>query len=337
MTARIPLRETDSMSDRLRLKTWRPNTRELLLARIEGSDQENDLSVPPNCGGLGRLHHFRRETSDGWPPNPLPIDPACRFLGIPSEEMMVAQVFQNLACNWRCWYCYVPFSLLNGNPRLGAFVTAQELVDRHFTESLPASVIDVSGGQPDLIPEWTLDMLRAIERCGAERSTYVWSDDNLSTDALWRFLSSSDIGWMASRHNHGRVGCFKGFDESSFSFNTRAAPELFERQFRLFDQLRRDGFDLYGYITLTTPNTANIERGIIQLVDRLQEIHPNVPLRVVPLEIGVFGPVEPRLTDANRQALENQNRCVEVWNQVLEERFTAEQRGTVICDINIRD
>ena len=26
--------------------------------------------------------------------------------------MIEAQAFQNAACNWRCWYCYVPFELL---------------------------------------------------------------------------------------------------------------------------------------------------------------------------------------------------------------------------------
>ena len=104
--------DTATYSQRLRDKTWHPQTRELLVARLKDSDQEADLSKPPNCGGLGRLRHFSRQTSPGWPDNPLPIEPAEHFLGRVLGDAAVAQVFQNLACNWRCWYCYVPFNLL---------------------------------------------------------------------------------------------------------------------------------------------------------------------------------------------------------------------------------
>ena len=70
--------------------------------------------------GFGRIRHFRRSTSPGWPSNPLPIDPACKFLGTPAEDVARAQVFQNAVCNWRCWYCFVPFELLSANlSRLG--------------------------------------------------------------------------------------------------------------------------------------------------------------------------------------------------------------------------
>ena len=335
MTGDAETTKTDSYSATLRSRAWRAGTRELLVARIAGSAQEDDLSTPPNCRGLGRRRHFRRETSPGWPSNSLPIDPASRYLQLESDSLLVAQVFQNLACNWRCWYCYVPFNLLGGNPRLGEFVTADALVDLLLAEKEPSHVIDISGGQPDLVPEWTLDTLKALEVRGLDASIYVWSDDNLSTDGLWCHLSASEIRWMASRPNHGRVGCFKGFDASSFSFNTGAEPELFGRQFELFDRLRKTGFDIYGYITLTTPNSESIERGIPILVDRLQSIHSNLPLRIVPLEIGVFGPVEARLNESRNQALDNQHMAIAAWKRELEIRFTPEQLEMGICDVDI--
>ena len=336
MREQLGVLNTMNLSQRLRAKTWRPQTRELLVARLKNSDQEPDLSEPPNCGGLGRLRHFRRQTNPGWPDNPLPIEPAERFLGRVLGDTTVAQVFQNLACNWRCWYCYVPFNLLGGNTDRGEFATASDLVRRHFGEENPPPIIDISGGQPDLVPEWTLDTLRAVKYAGRSNDTYVWTDDNLSTTYLWNFLTQSEIWWMASQPNHGRVGCFKGFDEESFTYNTRAAPELYDFQFELFERLLGEGFDIYGYVTLTSPSSDNIERGVADLVNRLQRIHVNLPLRVIPLEIGVFTPVESRLNPEARASLLNQQAAVEVWSTQLETHFDLDERRRPIWMVDVR-
>ena len=106
---------TDEFSARLRERAVRPDTCELLVANFSGSGQEPDLTDPPNCNGVGRIRHFTRTTSDGWPDNSLPIDPASAYLGLGRSDAIRAQVFQNAVCNWRCWYCYVPFNLLSGN------------------------------------------------------------------------------------------------------------------------------------------------------------------------------------------------------------------------------
>jgi hypothetical protein len=51
----------------------------------------------------------------------------------------------------------------------------------------------------------------------------------------------------------GRVACFKGFDEASFTFNTKAAPELFDRQFDLMERYLHTGIDLYAYTRSLPP------------------------------------------------------------------------------------
>jgi hypothetical protein len=154
----------------------------VLISRLAGSDQEPDLSAPTNCNGFGRVRHFRSTTSPGWPANPLPIVPACTALGIaPAPEMMRAQVFQNAACAWRCWYCFVPEDLLKADPRRSAWFTADQLIELYRREADRPLIMDLSGGSPDLVPEWTPWMMRALVRAGLDRSTYLWTDDNLST------------------------------------------------------------------------------------------------------------------------------------------------------------
>jgi uncharacterized Fe-S cluster-containing radical SAM superfamily protein len=326
---------TDEFSRRLRERAVRVGSRELLLAKLQGSAQEDDLTVPPNCGGVGRVRHFRRPTSDGWPDNPLPIDPARSYLGLDGSDEIEAQAFQNEACNWRCWYCFVPFALLTPNSMRGEWVTATDLVERYLAEPHRAPMIDLTGGQPDLVPEWVPWMMDALAAAGLSTSVYLWSDDNLSNDYFFRHLSVNEQRRVAEYPGYGKVCCFKGFDKASFSFNTKAHPDLFDRQFDLFRRLLDIGIDLYAYATFTAAESDGVEAAMSRFVDRLQGITEALPLRVVPLEIEEYGPVTPRVTDTHRKAMQIQNVAIDAWNAELERRFTSDERRTPIHEVKI--
>ena len=338
MTAAVglPVIDTTAVSARYRIAAIRPSERRLLVTDFRGSGQEPDLTDPANCDGLGRVRHFRRQTSAGWPPNPLPIEPAGRFFGLGPGQLLRAQVFQNAVCNWRCWYCFVPFNLLAAHPRHSRWVTADELIDLYLREPGRPSVIDLSGGQPDLTPEWVPWTMRALRSRGLEGQVYLWSDDNLSNDYFWRYLSQADLDFISSFRGYGRVGCFKGFDAESFAFNTAAAPELFDRQFELMGRLIAFGLDVYGYVTLTPPASAGILSGVPRFVDRLQAVAPNLPLRVVPLEVQVFTPVRSRLDPARRESLSLQFEAVSVWRRELERRFSACDLDQQLVDVRLQ-
>src|SRR5581483_5463225 len=323
MTAR--LLDTDDWSKRYRDASVNLRTRQLLITNFVSSQQEDDLSEPANCRGFGRVRHFHRQVP-GWVSNPLPIDPAVAKLGLPPTDALEAQVFQNAACNWRCWYCYVPFSMLSANPRRSSWLSATVLVDLYLAEVEPRRVIDLSGGQPDLVPEWVPWMMDELTRRKLDSSVYLWSDDNLSVDYFWRFLSEDEISRVATYSNYGRVGCLKGFNESSFSFNTRAAPELFQRQFELMRRFLESGIDMYGYVTLTTPTETGIADDMARFCDRLQRLDYYFPLRTVPLDIQVYGPVRQRLDPVKRLALAHQRRALDRWLAELDQRFTSEER-----------
>ncbi len=334
---------TDDYSLRLRSRSVRLEDRKLLIARIAGSQQAKDLSDPPNCAGLGRVRHFRREPKAGsWPQNPLPIDPASRALGLAPGAALRAQVFQNGACNWRCWYCFVPFELLDARADLGAWVDAAELVDLYLSdpEATRPLMIDLTGGQPDLVPEWVPWMMEELQRRGLEGRVYLWSDDNLSTDYFWRFLSNDQQRLVASFKAYGRVGCFKGFDSPSFSFNTRAAPELFDRQFELFSRMLTTGVDLYAYTTFTAQDSSTVDNAMPRFVDRLQAIDPNLPLRTVPLKVEAWGVVSSRLSGPGESRIDQcvwdaQERAIEAWQTEVEKRFGPELRAKAIVDVSL--
>jgi uncharacterized Fe-S cluster-containing radical SAM superfamily protein len=296
VTSAVKPIDTERFAARLRARAIDVEGGRVLISRLAGSGQEVDLTLPANCNGFGRVRHFRLATAEGWPTNPLPIAPACRALGIkPVPGMMTALVFQNAACAWRCWYCFVPEELLKADENRSAWFTAAELVDLYRQIPDAPRIIDLSGGSPDLVPEWTSWMMRALVDAGLAEATYLWTDDNLSTTYLFDALPRADLALLRRYHNYGRVCCVKGFDARSFAFNTRAAPQDYDRQFEILRRVLDLGLDVYGYVTLTSAHDDRVAQGVADLIDRFQAIDPNYPLRVIPLRIQVFTPVEQRL------------------------------------------
>jgi len=329
--------DTDKVSLHYRSRSIRLDEGRLLISNFRGTAQEADITAPLNCAGFGRVHHFRRGEDPSWVPTPLPIDPACKALGLEPGTLLHAQVFQNAACNWRCWYCFVPFNMLDASPERASWVTAGELVDLYLAEDDPPPMIDLTGGQPELVPEWVPWTMRALRERDREGKVYLWSDDNLSTDYFWTVLSEQDRELVATFKGYGRVGCFKGFDEASFALNTKAAPELFDRQFELMKRYIATGIDLYAYVTFTARTADGIDDAMARFVDRLQEVHPNLPLRTVPLKVGIFGVVKKRLAvnDERYSAVEHQKRAIEAWRRELDARFSTEQRSMRITEVRL--
>ncbi|HET9395763.1 MAG TPA: hypothetical protein VFO36_06875, partial [Nitrospiraceae bacterium] len=253
-------------------------------------------------------------------------------------HLLRAQVFQNAVCNWRCWYCYVDFPLLSGNTAHSDMLSADELLDLFLAVEDRPQVIDLSGGQPDLVPEWVAWMIDALKRRDLSDDVYLWSDDNLSNDYFWSCLGPGQRALISDCRGYAKVCCFKGFDAPSFAFNTAAAPELFDRQFELMGRLLRDSeIDLYGYATFTSPNGLAVPKAMRIFVDRLQELDANLPLRLVPLRVGAFTPVQSRgLTPDHERALSIQDEAIAAWASELGARYGEDMRSRVICDVPLR-
>jgi len=325
--------QSEELAQRYRAKAVDGANRRVLITDLRNTAQEEDLTLPPNCGGFGRIRHFIRTRDTYWPNNPLPIDPACQALGLPFRDEIQAQVFQNAVCNWRCWYCFVPFPLLDGRAAHSQMISVSHLMDLWSAETERPQVIDLSGGQPEIVPEWILWTMQELFARNLHQQVYLWSDDNLSSEYFWKVLSDGDREFIRSYPTYGRVCCLKGFDPGSFSFNTSAGPDEFEQQFALLNRLIELGLDLYCYVTFTTDDPANIDSRMSVFVDRLQRLDENLPLRTVPLKIQVFGPTQTRLTIQRADSLRNQCAAVDAWSNQLERRYSAASRAIRITDV----
>jgi len=327
--------DVETKSIHLRERVVDIQRRRILIANFLGSEQEKDLTVGPNCDGFGRIRHFRRRANQNWVDDPLPIDPVCKALGLPPTDMQRAQVFQIAACNFKCWYCFVPYNLIGANLDYASWLSPSRLIDLYLDQLDPPPVIDLSGGQPDLAPEWVPWMMRELMDREMEKKVYLWSDDNLSTDYFWRFLTEEDQELVSNYATYSRVCCFKGFDNESFTFNTRVSSDFFDQQFDLIKRFVGIGIDLYAYVTFTTATSNHIKGHVQRFVDRLQKIDKNLPLRTVPLEIVAFTPVKKRLDDSKKEALKNQYYAIEAWQKELESRYSSDEREKNIADVEL--
>ena len=160
-------------------------------------------------------------------------------------------------------------------------------------------------------------------------------DDEQSIQTLLSYPLRKD-GYEVVQANDGQEALAR-FDETSFGFNTQAAPELYRRQFELMQRLLAEtSIDLYCYVTFTSPDGDAVAAKMNAFVDRLQDIDANLPLRTVPLEISVFTPVASRMTEAHRRALLIQQEAVAAWNEELARRFTDADRSVAITDVALR-
>ena len=325
----------DRLSSILRGRVVRVPQGQVLLSRFHGNEQEKDITSGINCNGYGRLHRYNKPSSR-WSPEPIPEQPAAWRLGLTPSQAQVAQLFQIAGCDFRCWYCFVDRDSLSGLSKNTKFTTAEEIVECYIRDNMPSPVIVLTGGQPDIAPEWTLWMMRSLKKHGLSDTTYLWQDDNLSCGFTWEYLSHQERDEIRAYSNYGRCCCLKSFTPAGFTETTGAHPRFFDRQFELLERLVKWEIDVYVYVTFTVKSLQNLKQDMSSFMDRLQfTIHHNIPLRVVPLEIRRYTPVLGRLTEARIEALNNQYHVLHAWQEELYKRFTAKELGQPIYTVDI--
>lgn len=319
--------DTINFSRKLRNKSINKVEKKVLIARLYDSLEEGDKYTKTNCEGFGRIRVYKNYTIHLRTAVYPTLKPKPMFRGHAPVEVLRTQVFQLASCNWRCWYCYVDDDRLAANMNVAKFLSPDEMLDMYLDQEDPPDIIDLSGGEPDLVPEWCLWMMEAITLRGLAGKVHVWTDDNLSTRFLWDYLSPEQIDFMLRFPLHSRVGCFKGCDEESFAFSTQADPKQFEKQFSIFRDFLNLGFDMYAYAIFIFPYPKNFSVVMKEFVDRLQLIHPKLPLRTIPLKVFPFTAPIARVR-FNQQALEYQHEAYYAWEGELRKRFTNDEINT---------
>ncbi|OIK38745.1 hypothetical protein [Citrobacter portucalensis] len=313
-------REFLKRQNALRNKLIDFDSERILISKIEGSIQANDEYTKINCNGYGRLRVFSKL---GLHFNNIESKKVSELKCLLNDEICRTQVFQLAGCDFGCWYCFVDSSLLRADPNKSIWMSAKDILDLALLEPIKPSVIDLSGGQPELVPEWCYWVMRKIENRGLLGELTVWTDDNLSCDFFWSKLNAEQRAYISKFPGHYRTVCIKGFDEKSFSFNSGAPHICFEKQLLILEKLIRENISLEIYITMLDVPRPIVEAtdAIDNLIDRLIRISPNLPFRVIPLRISSFGNLFTRATPNRLQSLGLQIERFSLWMERLEKKM----------------
>jgi len=321
----------------LRDRILNQENQSILIARLKNSTQSQDYNTKLNSDDFSRIRVFRKFTfhGTGGAPDVESRDRAMLIYGYLNSKDTQSFVFQLAGCSWRCWYCYVDYKQLSGNLDTGEFLTTDQMVEIFKKERGNVDILDLSGGQPDLVPEWTLWILKSLEKSNLKGQVHIRSEDNLSNDFIWRFLSKEERRYISLYPNYTRIGCFKGFDNESFHFNTGDDCQMFERQFMIMNSLIQEGFNMYSYVTFTCNDGADMEKRIGKFVDRLQDIDRNLPLRVIPLLIHDFSALKSRKQQITETVKHNEKLALEAWLRCLEFRYTKHERLVPLSEVRL--
>lgn len=314
-----------ALGERMRDRLWIPESKSVLVSKIPQEELEGSTHAYINCDGYGIVRKSTTQRSE-WPDIDILPGLVPSKLEIPPEEAEWTQIFRIAGCNLRCWYCFVDFRFLKGDPNLGSFFSAPQLMDKYQEEEFQPKTIYLTGGQPDLVPEWTVSMMEEMEKRELDKDHFLWQDDNLSTYALFDQLSEAQLDYIASFKNYARATCLKGISPESFYANTGASPRFFDTQIDILKKLVASGIDVYTYITLLSQSLDHAKTEIPQLMDRLRtEVHENMPLRVIPSKVVEFPQTTKRVGETEEEMLANQKALLEIWQDELGRRYNVDE------------
>jgi len=326
--------------------------KKVLLASFEDTSQLKDIPKAQRMGDYFRvkvyaqkkeieqgLDNFRREPAAiaakklGIPPSYFSEEDKKYWQGPNIAECNAVFLGQINGCNLQCWQCYVDDKNKSANPEYGKFFSAEEILTQFLIESRKAqfltdsdkklNILRISGGEPFLVPEFIVWMIEAVEKFGLEDFIYLWVDTNLTTGGFyWKYLSEKQREKIRNFKNIGFMGCYKGYDEESFTKTCGAAPEFFKNQFIMHRRLIEEGLDVYSYLYLLTYSEKNLKERIIGFINRLQkEVDEYAPLRLTTPDVKKYSPTEMRLTPERELAFELQYQAIEIWKKEMKRRF----------------
>lgn len=243
------------------------------------------------------------------------------------------------ACPLNCWHCYVDECLrIECNDCLyyqkenckkkrgsvGVNVSANFILDcfiyEHNRDRNRKNVLRLTGGEPFLVPELLLELLRGIEERGLSEEVFVWTETNLLPFIAGQhgkrfFEEYSDVTMdeLNEYHNWALHPCIHGASDTNFLEQTGVDAE-FEKILDALFYLCEKGTDIYPTVS---SNLCPNDR-INELFDRLNERFANLPLRVALIEYDLrYQPVMEREISGTRaeRPLFNKWMNIYTWNK----------------------
>ena len=305
-----------------------------LMCKILYDNEEIKKKLNVNLDDFGRVRTFYRKKFDDWNSDPIPIDIIEKKFNYKKLDKIDIQMLEVAKCNLHCWWCYLPDKIRRINNEYMRWFSPEELVDLFIRDNKECKSIYLSGGNPELVPDFIYSFMKELDKRDLAKDILLWSDDVLTTDYQFQ-MEKDKLDYMLKYNNYIKLCCLKGFDEESFAFNTLLDKNIFNEQLERLKKHIELGFDVYCYIILTCKSLDNIEQKINDLIKKLQDISYYLPLRVIPIKIEEFDAVTARLNEDRKQSMNNQYEVLKIWNKVINSIYTQEEINLNIYEIKI--
>lgn len=305
-----------------------------LMCKILYDNEETKKKLNVNLNDFGRIRTFYRKKFTDWNSDPIPLDIISEKLNYKELDKLDVQMLEVAKCNLHCWWCYLPDEIRRINDKYMEWFSPKELVDLILRDNKDCKSIYLSGGNPELVPEFVYEFMKELEERKISNDILLWSDDVLTTDYNFN-IDKDKLDYMINYQNYIKLCCLKGFDPESFAFNTLLPKEVFNEQLSRLKKYIDLGFEVYCYIILTCNSLKNIKTKIKNIINQLQDISYYLPLRVIPIKIEEFSAVTSRLNTERIKSMQNQYEVLKVWNQEIDNIYSEDERKQNIAKIKL--
>lgn len=294
-------------------KFYRENERAVLFANILETKEAEDFYHCVNHDGFGRIREFTKFS--------MHIETELikhrKFIRINGEgrwsEQYLSQVFQIGVCPLRCRYCFVDRQNLDGTNKNSVFLQPEDIIGM-FLETWPdIRNLDLSGGSPDLFPEFLFGLLHEIERVGLKGKITIWSESNLDTRFYSR-LSKGMMNYIITFPYFHLLCSLKGWDSESVLYNTQNTMN-FEEQVKGIEFFCRKHFPISVYLVFIGNRVATLE-DIRKLYVRLKNIDMRLPEWCIPLYIKKFS-AQAMEGNLYKDTYGEQKKAAEWWDTLI--------------------
>lgn len=241
------------------------------------------------------------------------------------------------ACTFSCWHCYVEEELKN--PVIAAkegfmeFVSADEVVENFLKQKevdegkdMEDNVLRITGGEPFLMPDFILEVLKKIENIGKNKEIFVWTETNLipffkkkGENHIWveKWVNINEI---ASFKNFCIHPCLHGISPENFQWITQSHPKYFDELLNGLNTLIEYKLEIYP----TFGSNVSPPKMLPYIFEKLIKINDNLPLRfaLIDYEVDCYLPVVRRIiTSSKPEQMYNKILVIDRWSKLLKERY----------------
>lgn len=251
-------------------------------------------------------------------------------------------------CPLNCWHCYLEECLKYNcascsikdtcNHKLKAqfgikesWFTAKRIVDtflqqRQSDPENKSNIIRITGGEPFLVPNLILEILKELKSRRLEKDVFLWTETSLvpliNQDGFSPVVTDEQLQELSQFKNFCIHPCFHGLSEASFQSITGNTLISFNHLLEALKRLIKAGIDVYP----TFGSNMCSPHEVRQFFEGIFSINESLPLRFCLIEYDLdYKPIKWRQENIagfakSHEIVFDRFQVIGVWDQLLKDK-----------------